>query len=317
MDTLDQMRVFVRIADSGSFTAASETLNTSAAATSRAISELEARLRTRLLNRSTRRLSLTSSGERYLQRCRQILADVDQAEEEAGDAQSRPMGNLRVHSFAGIGQYYVLPAIKEYRSNYQDVSVELTLSQQLPELYEGSADTAVVATSLALPDSELISHRLGSSFSVLCASPDYVRQRGMPETPIQLIGHECLILNSLAFPPYEWLMESNSGSESIKVSGPVVVNTPEAIGMAARASMGIGVLPIYAALDGLFNGTLVRVLPQYTLQKMDIYALHPSRRFTDAKIRTWIEFLRQFILTATARDAHMLEAHQDGSGQVS
>ena len=122
MDTLNQMRVFVRVVESGTFTAAAHTLNTSPGAVSRAVSELETRIRTRLLNRSTRKVALTQAGELYLDRCKRILSDIEMAEEEASDAQSRPMGKLRVHSFAGIGQYYVLPAIKEYRARYPDVS---------------------------------------------------------------------------------------------------------------------------------------------------------------------------------------------------
>lgn len=309
MDTLNQMRVFVRVVEAGTFTAAANTLNTSPGAISRAISELETRIRTRLLNRSTRKVALTQAGEVYLKRCNQILADIDMAEEEASDAQSRPVGKLRVHSFAGIGQYYVLPAIKEYRARFPDVSVELTLSQRVPELYEGSTDMAVVATSSVLPDSDLVSHLLGSSFSILCASAEYVQRRGAPQTPAELAGHDCLILHSPAFPAYEWLLESDKGSESMRVSGPVEINNPAAIGMAARASMGIGVLPIYAALEGLADGSLVRVLPAYTLQKMNLYSLHPSRLYTDARIKTWVEFLRQFLPAATARDAHLLQAH--------
>jgi DNA-binding transcriptional LysR family regulator len=309
MDTLNQMRVFARVVESGTFTAAAISLNTSPGAVSRAISELETRIRTRLLNRSTRKVALTQAGEVYLKRCNQILADIEMAEEEASDAQSRPVGKLRVHSFAGIGQYYVLPAINEYRVRFPEVSVELTLSQRVPELYEGSTDMAVVATSSVLPDSDLVSHLLGSSCSILCASPEYVQRRGAPQTPAQLAGHDCLILHSPAFPAYEWLLESDKGSESMRVSGPIEINDPAAIGMAARASMGIGVLPIYTALEGLADGSLVRVLPAYTLQKMNLYSLHPSRRYTDARIKTWVEFLRQYLPAATARDAQLLQAH--------
>ncbi len=310
VDTLYQMRVFVRIVESGTFTAAANTFNTSPGAMSRAIAELEERLRTRLLNRSTRRIALTPAGERYLLRCRQILADVELAEEEASDAQARPVGKLRVHSFAGIGQYYVLPAIKAYRERHPDVTIELTLSQRTPELYEGSTDVAVVATSSTLPDSDLVSHLLGASFSVLCASPEYVRERGMPASPRQLAQHECLILHSPAFPAHEWLLDSETDSQTMTVSGAVEVNTPEAIGTAARASMGIGVMPVYSALEGLADGSLVRVLPAYTLQKMNLYALHPSRRYTDARIRTWVEYLRESLPSATARDRQRLETHR-------
>nr|WP_205194935.1 LysR family transcriptional regulator [Burkholderia sp. Ax-1719] len=301
------MRVFVRIVERGTFTGAATTLDTSPGAISRAISELEGRLRTRLFNRSTRKVALTPAGEIYLQRCKQILADIEQAEEEAGDAQKRPTGKLRVHSFTGIGQYYVLPAIREYRSQYPDVKVQLSMSQQNPALFEGSTDVAVVATSSALPDSDLISHLLGASFSVLCASPEYLRKRSAPSEPDELISHECLILHTPAFPAYEWLLESEKGSESMKVTGYVELNTAESIALAVRAGMGIGVLPVYSALDGLADGSLVRVLPNYTLQRMNIYALHPTRRYIDARIRTWIDFLRRFMPTVIARDAVILK----------
>jgi DNA-binding transcriptional LysR family regulator len=314
MDTVNQMRVFVRIAVCGQFTAAADTLNTSPGAVSRAVTELEGRLRTRLFTRSTRKVALTPAGQVYFERCKQILADIDRAEEEAGDAHHRPIGKLRIHSFAGFGQYYILPAIKEYRTRYPDVSVELTLSQQIPELYEGRSDVAIVAASSVLPDSDLISHLLGYSFSILCASPQYANERGMPLDPSELAQHECLILHMPAFPAYEWLLESEKGSESMKVSGSVELNTGESMAMAVRSGMGIGMLPVYSALDGLADGSLIRVLPQYTLQKMNIYALHASRRFTDARIRTWIEFLRQFMPTVIARDAHALEEHSSLPG---
>ena len=137
MDTLQNMRVFVRVVEAGSFTAAAQSLNSTTGAMSRAVSELEAHLRTRLMNRSTRRLALTTAGERYLARCRQILADVDTAEEEASCAHERPTGALRMHSYASIGQHYVLPAISRYRALYPEVTVELTLSQRMPDLFEG------------------------------------------------------------------------------------------------------------------------------------------------------------------------------------
>ncbi|MGF6904941.1 LysR family transcriptional regulator [Paraburkholderia sp. GAS348] len=315
MDMFNQMRVFVRVAECGKFTAAAEILNTSPGAISRAITELEMRLRTRLFHRSTRKIALTPAGEVYLDRCKQILADVERADEEASGAQQRPIGKLRIHSFVGFGQYYILPAVKEYRTRYPHVAVELTLSQRLPELYEGSTDVAIVATSAALADSDLVSHLLGTSFSVLCASPEYVRDRGMPRSPSQLAQHECLILHTPAFPAYEWLLESDKGIEAMKVSGSVELNTAESMAMAVSSSMGIGVLPVYSALLGLANGSLVRVLPQYTLQRMNIYALHPSRRYTDARIRTWIEFLREFMPTVIARDAQVIERHGDLAGE--
>jgi DNA-binding transcriptional LysR family regulator len=301
MDTLQNMRVFVRVVEAGSFTAAAQTFNSTTGAMSRAVSELEAHLRTRLMNRSTRRLALTTAGERYLQRCQQILADVDSAEEEASCAHERPTGALRMFSFASVGQHYVLPAISRYRALYPEVTVELTLSQRMPDLFEGSSDVAVVAAS-NLPNSDLVSLLLGATFSILCASPTYVRAHGTPREPRDLAHHECLILQTPAFPPNEWLLEGPNGSELMEVSGPVQVNIAESLVVAIREGMGIGILPLYAAIDGLRDGSMVRVLPEHTLQRMNIYALYPSRKFVDAKTRTWVEFLRTHMPKVIARD---------------
>ena len=305
MDTIQSMRMFVRVVETGSFTAAAQSLDSTTGAMSRAVSELETRLRIRLLNRSTRRLALTPAGERYLQRCQQILADLDNAEEEASGAHERPAGTLRMFSFASMGQHYVLPAISRYRAQYPEVTVELTLSQSAPDLFGGGSDVAVIAAP-SLSDSEMVSHLLGATCSILCASPHYVRSRGAPEKPGDLVQHECLILNTPAFPPHEWLLEGPGGSELIEVRGPLQVNIAESLVVAIREGMGIGMLPLYAAVDGLRDGTLVRVLPHHTLQNMNIYALYPSRKFIDAKTRTWVDFLRTHLPEVIARDKALL-----------
>ncbi|RAR50723.1 DNA-binding transcriptional LysR family regulator [Paraburkholderia unamae] len=306
MDTLQNMRVFVRIVEAGSFTAAAHSLDSTTGAMSRALSELEAHLRTRLLNRSTRRLALTPAGELYLKRCKQILADLGSAEEEASGAHERPAGALRLHSFASIGQQYVLPAISKYRALHPEVTIELTLSQRMADLFEGSSDVSVV-TATSLPNSDLVSHQLGASCSVLCASPGYVRTHGAPHTPADLAHHDCLILKTPTSPVHEWTLEGPEGSVAMHVDGPVQVNIAESLAVAIREGMGIGMLPVYAAIDGLRNGTLVRVLPQHILQKVNVYALYPSRKFVDAKTKTWVEFLRAHLPEVIARDMALLE----------
>ncbi len=301
------MRVFTRVVETGSFTAAAQSLNSTTGAMSRAVSELEARLRTRLMNRSTRRLALTSAGENYLRRCRQILADVDRAEEEASCAHERPAGVLRMHSFASVGHHYVLPTLTRYHAQYPEVSIELSLSQRMPDLFDGTSDMAVVTAS-SLPDSELVSHLLGSTFSILCASPDYVRRHGAPARPQELAAHACLTLRTPAFPTHEWVLEGPDGVEQIHVSGPVQTNTAESLALAIRDGVGIGMLPLYAAIDALSDGTLVRVLPEHILQKMNVYALYPSRRYIDAKVRTWVELLRAQVPAMIERDVDTLNA---------
>ncbi|PLZ03147.1 LysR family transcriptional regulator [Burkholderia sp. WAC0059] len=306
MDTLQKMRVFARVAETGSFTAAAHSMNMTTGVMSRALSELERHLKARLMHRSTRRLALTPVGEHYLQRCLKILADVDLAEEEASGAHVRPTGQLKMHTFASIGQHYVLPAFTEYQRQYPDVSIDIALLQRMPDLFDGSSEMAVV-TAMALPDSELVSHLLGSTFSILCASPGYLGARGAPALPQDLLDHDCLLLRTPAFPTYVWQLEGPRGTVQIDVSGRVQTNTAESLAVSIRHGLGIGMLPLYAAIDDLSRGTLVRVLPEYTLQKMNIYALYPSRHFVDARVRTWVEFLRVHMPEAVRRDEALLD----------
>jgi len=162
---------------------------------SRAVSELEEHLCTRLLHRSTRRISPTPEGLVYAERCRRILADVVRAEDDTARAADHPSGLLRVHSFASLGHRHIMPAIQAYRARYPDVQVELSLSQTLANLFDGTCDASVVAFSPA-PDANLASHRLGWSHSILCASPGYLAAHGVPRSPDDLKAHDCLTLRT-------------------------------------------------------------------------------------------------------------------------
>jgi DNA-binding transcriptional LysR family regulator len=307
MDTLQNMRVFVRVVEAGSFTAAAQHLNTTTAYASRAVSDLEAHLRTRLLNRTTRRIALTEAGERYLQRCEQILAYVDQAEAEASDAHARPSGKLKVHSMTGFGQHYVVPMISRYQARHPSVQVDLTLAQRMPDLLDEGYDVSVVLAS-DLPDSGLVSQRLGTVFSIACASPDYIAKHGAPHVLSDLVRHTCLHLVTPVFPPGRWLFDGPNGPETVSLGSTTFsVNVADAMGVAIREGMGIGVLPTSSALAGMRAGTLVRVLPQYTMQNLHVYALYPSRQYLDAKIRTWVEFLRDELPAILAADAESLK----------
>lgn len=291
MDTLQNMRVFARVVESGSFTAAAQHLNTTTAYASRAVSDLEAHLHTRLLNRTTRRIALTEAGERYLQRCQQILAYVEQAEAEASDAHARPSGKLRLHAVASFGTHYIVPAVGRYQRRYPDVSVDMTLAQRIPDLLDEGYDVSVVL-GYDLPDSALISQRLGTVFSIACAAPSYLERRGVPRTPADLANHSCLRLVTPSSVFDKWNFDGPDGTETYNVSAPTFqVNGADSMAVAVREGMGIAVLPIYAAMRGLESGELVWILPEYTSMPLNIYALYPSRQYLDAKIRTWVDFL--------------------------
>ncbi|KVU18544.1 LysR family transcriptional regulator [Burkholderia ubonensis] len=307
MDTLQNMRVFMRVVDAGSFTAAAQQMNSTTAYTSRAVSDLEAHLRTRLLNRTTRRIALTEAGERYLQRCEQILAYVDQAEAEASDAHARPSGKLKVHCFTSLGQHYTVPAVSRYRQRYPDVHVDLTLAQRMPDLLDEGYDVAIVV-GRDLPDSGLVSQRLGESYSVVCASPRYLERHGVPQQPQDLARHACLGMVAPGFHYDDWTLSGPNGDEHVALPAPPFrVNVAEALAVAVREGMGIGVLPIYSAIAGLRNGHFVRVMPEYRSHVMNIYALYPSRQYLDAKIRTWVDFLRDELPATLDADEAALE----------
>jgi len=295
MDTLEAMRIFVSVAESGSFTAAARQLDTTTANVSRTVARLEGRLRARLLNRTTRRIALTEAGERYLQRCAQILAYIEEAEAEAGDAHARPAGRLRLHSMTGIGQHYVIRAIAGYRERYPEVSVELTMANRVPDLLDEGYDVAVTVAG-ALEDSGLVSQRLGQTYSILCASPDYLARRGVPRSLDDLHAHDCLRLVSPVQPLERWAFDGPDGSDILTLGpAPFVVNVGDGLAEALRAGMGIGPLPIYSAAAGLADGSLVRVLPERDLQHLNVYALYPSRQYLDAKIRTWVAYLHEVL----------------------
>ncbi len=302
MDTLQNMRVFVRVVEAGSFTGAAQHLNTTTAYCSRAVSDLEAHLRTRLLNRTTRRIALTEAGERYLQRCEEILAYVDQAEAEASDAHARPSGKLKVHAMTSFGQHYVVPAVGRYQKRYPDVHVELTLAQRMPDLLDEGYDVSLTLAT-GLPDSGLVSQRLGSAFSIACASPAYLEHHGVPQVPSDLANHTCLQMVTPVFPSDEWIFDGPNGQESVFL-GPATfqVNVAEALAVAVREDMGVGLIPIYSAISWLRSGQLVWILPEYTSQEMNVYALYASRQYLDAKIRTWVEFMRDELPATLATD---------------
>ncbi|NVH77636.1 LysR family transcriptional regulator [Paraburkholderia sp. JPY432] len=291
MNTFQNMQILVRLIDTGSFTSAAASLDVSLGTASRAVSELEEHLRTRLLHRSTRRVSPTREGLAYAERCRRILADVARAEDDTALAADHPSGLLRVHSFASLGHRHIMPAIQAYRARYPDVHVELSLSQALANLFDGSCDTSIVAFSPP-PDDDLASLQLGWSQRILCASPGYLAARGVPQSPDDLQLHDCLTLRTATASSQRWCLEGcDRVRVTLAVDSVVSINIAESLATAAREGMGIAPLPAYAALDELRDGTLVRVLPQYTIETREICILYPSRRFIDVRTRSWIDFI--------------------------
>lgn len=293
MDVFQAMRVFARVVDVGSFTAAAKALGLSTAQVSRQVSDLESHLQARLLQRTTRRLGLTEVGRRYLERCRHILSELEDAGAEASGAHLMPRGHLRVHAITGLGTHLLAPLAASYGERYPEVNLELTLSQHHPDLLEEGQDV-VISMARELPDSELVAQQLDSTYSVLCAAPIYLELHGIPMTLDDLSKHRCLRLLDPVFGD-NWSFTDNGIERTIHLGKTFQVNVAEAMAQAAGAGMGICVLPDLVAAKAFTQGRLVRLLPHHRLHERGIYALYPSRRFLDAKVKTWVEFLKEHI----------------------
>ncbi|KVE28395.1 LysR family transcriptional regulator [Burkholderia singularis] len=308
MDMLENMRLFVRVVEAGSFTAVAREIDATTAQVSRAVSNLEAHVQTRLLHRTTRHLGLTESGQRYFERTKSILAEIDHANAEARNALLRPTGKLRIHAMTGLGQTHVVASIVRYQEDNPDVSVELTLAQRVPNLIEEGYDVSIVSAA-HLPDSGYVAQTCGASCSVLVASREYLERRGAPKTPDELAKHTCLRLDTPASPGGTWRLEGDDGEVTTYDLPPATfqVNVPDAMRAVLRAGRGIGSISLYTALDDLRDGRLVRVLPNYRLDTLSVYAVYATRRYLDAKIRTFLDHLRTTLTPMLENDLAELD----------
>jgi DNA-binding transcriptional LysR family regulator len=297
---LHAMSAFVHVMDCGSFTLAAEHMGITKAQISRLVSLLENRLQTKLLHRTTRRISATSVGEQYAEQCRAILDMVAAAEGEARGAAGQAYGRLRVMSMPAFGNRYVTPLVASYCKANPQVTIEYNSSQGAPDLLAEGIDVSIYLAQY-LPDSAMVALKLGRMFSVLCAAPDYLERCGAPQQPRDLIKHTCLRLVSSSFTS-GWRLECGDDHFTLEPKGPLIGSSPEVLLDSARQGLGIIMLPAYSVVDDLRRGALVHVLPGWRSPEIGIFALLPSRRFVDAKTRGWIDLLRDKLPPAVERD---------------
>jgi DNA-binding transcriptional LysR family regulator len=298
---LHAMHAFVRVIDTGSFTAAALQMELTTAQVSRLVSELENRLQTKLLQRTTRRLVLTGVGERYVSEARTILELVAKAEGNAAGASVQPSGRLRVLCMTSFGDRYVVPLVPKYCARYPQVTIEYATSQYVPDLLAEGTDVSVYLAQ-RLPDSSVIAQQLGASFAMLSASPEYLAKHGTPKHPRELAGHACLRLVNPSLTPH-WELGDGKTSHMLDPTGPVVGDTPEVVVHSVVSGLGIALLPCWTVIDALRNGALVHVLPRWRSPEIGVFLLFPSRRFLDAKTREWIDLLKAEVSIALERDA--------------
>lgn len=288
MDILNCMKTFVAVVETESFTAAGTRLDISKALVSKYVGILEDHLGTRLLNRTTRRLSLTESGLAYYERCLQILADVDEAEQVAAQSAAIPRGTLKVAMPVSFGTVRIAPLLTEYMRRYPEVRLDIALADRRVDLIEDGYDLAIRVGNL--PESGLIARKLATDRIVLCASPAYVKAHGRPHAPADLKQHACLNY-SYSSSGDEWFFGTGKMRAAVRVDGPMRANNGDMLRLAALDGAGLIWQPHFIVAADLQAGRLVELMTDRSSTELGIYAIYPSRKHLSAKVRTFVDYL--------------------------
>jgi DNA-binding transcriptional LysR family regulator len=287
MDRLDAMSVLVAVADAGSLSAASRRLGTPLATVSRKVSELEEHLKTRLLNRSSRRMTLTDPGRSYVAACKRIIEQVDEAEREATGEYRAPKGQLSVTAPVVFGRHHVLPVALDFLKAHPAIDLRLVLADRILNLLEDSIDLAIRIG--VLPDSSLIATRIGATRHVVCASPGYFAARGRPQNPEDLGGHDCITFENLAS-PRAWNFKSGKGERTVVVHSRLSVTTAETAIDAAVAGVGVTRVLSYQIEDARRAGALEVALEAFEPPPWPIHAVHAGQEPLPLKLRTFLDW---------------------------
>lgn len=288
MDPLEGVAAFARVVHTGSFSAAARSLRLSKSAVSAHVQRLEDRLGVRLLNRTTRRLSLTEAGAAYYRHCVRIVAEAEAAEQSATALQREPRGTLRISAPATFGWMHVAPAVPAFLKRYPAMSVDITLSPAHVDLIDEGLDLAIRIG--VLKESALVVRKLAPSRLVACAAPSYLRRHGVPREPADLADHNCLGVSLLPWGD-EWRFVRNGGEVRVAVSGNYRSNSAEMLRAAALDGLGIALLPSWAVADLLRARTLRRVVEEWEPPASGIYAAFPGNRLMSTKVRAFVNHL--------------------------
>jgi len=289
MDRVAGMAVFTKVVATGSFSAAARELRVSQASVTKQIKELEGWLGARLLNRTTRRLSLTEVGAGFYERSTRILEAVAEARSAARALQTAPRGRLRINAPVSFGLLHLAPAVTEFLNVYPDVSIEMLVNDRVVDLLEGEFDVGVRIGRLG--DSSLIARRIAPVRLVICAAPEYLARHAVPQTPEDLASHNCLEYTYFESRG-EWHLRDPTGADIVvPVSGRYLANNADVLRSTALAGGGIILVPTFLIGDDLRAGRLVRLLSNYPPPEQALHALYPPGRHLSAKVRTFVDFL--------------------------
>jgi DNA-binding transcriptional LysR family regulator len=292
MDNLGEMAVFARVVETESFSAAARVLGISKSAASKQVSRLEDRLGVRLLNRTTRRLSLTEAGAAFYAACERVVAEAEAAEAAVRRLAAAPRGTLKVNVPMSFGMLYLAPALPDFMARYPELAVDMVLNDRLVDLVEEGFDMGVRIGRLT--DSSLIARRLGPNRMLLYAAPSYLSRHGRPETPRDLLRHECLVY-SYQRNVGDWRFRGPDGEETrLRVKGRLTINNGDALHAAALGGLGITLQPSFICGGDLEAGRVERLLPDWqAARESSIYAVYPASRNLLPKVRVFVDFLAE------------------------
>src|SRR6266849_2298518 len=303
MDRLESMLVLIKAVEAGSLSAASRRLGAPLATVSRKVSELEAHLRTQLLTRTRRGLTLTDAGRSYVAACKRILEEVGEAERAASGEYSAPKGDLIIAAPIVFGRLHVLPIVTEFLKTYSDIDIRMVLADRVTNLLEEQVDVAVRIGEL--PDSSLIATRVGLIRRVVCGSPAYFSARGTPKRPAELDAHDCITFDGLASPE-TWTFRMRKADASVAIHSRLIVNTAEAALDAAIAGLGITRVLSYQVATAIRVGALAIALPEFEPSPWPVSLIFAGQRFLPLKLRAFLDFaaprLRERLSERTARE---------------
>ncbi len=288
MDKLNGMRAFVAVVEAGGFSNAARKVRLSKNLLSKYVAQLEAELNVRLLNRSTRKVSPTPTGQAYYQRCLPILAELDELESSVQANQHTPRGDLRISAPVSFAELYLMPLISEYSKRWPDLNIELILSDRLVDLVEDGIDIALRIAEL--PDSSLVARRLCPVRTIVCASPAYFHQAGRPAHPSELKHHQA-IFDANITRTQQWLFLEQDKKLAVTLKGSITVNSIRAVRELLLEDLGLGLCPDFVVAEDIRSGRLEEVLSDYAFHHMALYAVYPHRRHLSAKVRLLIDML--------------------------
>jgi DNA-binding transcriptional LysR family regulator len=289
MDRFESMRIFAKVVETSSFTTASAGLGLSTSMVSQHVKLLEERLGARLLNRTTRRMSLTEVGRGYYDRCKRLLSDLEEAEAAVGQMQVAPRGELRVNATPVFGVLHLAPAVADFTARFPSISVEVMLSDRIVDLVDESFDVAVRVEPL--PDSSLVARQIASCRMVICGAPSYFKKHGVPRTPADLVDHNCLTFTGASAVRAWHLMSSTGEAVDLPLKGNLKSNNAAVLLWAAMEGQGLVAMPDYMVGEALQSGGLRTVLQDYAPPPLAIRAVYPHGRHLSAKVRNFVDFL--------------------------